>query len=209
MPTLHSSRRVIAGTIGTAAVVGLMFACQAARPKQANLASGDAAGRVYVAPGPVRRVLRLPLRRLQRPGRRLRPAVGPPAQGHPGLLAERRRTARATAKRRRRCCRRRYGFVPWDDTHHPELSQTDGVPDGRWLFINGNNTPRIARIDLTRFETDEILEIPNAAGGHASPFTTPNTEVHRLRHAVQRADPARPTSRSTTTRRTSRARSRS
>ena len=63
--------------------------------------------------------------------------------------------------------------MPWDDSHHPELSQTDGVPDGRWLFINGNNTPRVARIDLTRFETDEILEIPNAAGGHASPFTTP------------------------------------
>jgi nitrous-oxide reductase len=67
-----------------------------------------------------------------------------------------------------------YGFVPWDDTHHAELSQTNGVPDGRWLFINGNNTPRVARIDLTTFETTEILEIPNAAGGHASPFTTPD-----------------------------------
>ncbi len=69
-----------------------------------------------------------------------------------------------------------YGFVPWDDAHHPELSQTGGVPDGRWLFINGNNTPRIARLDLTRFETDEILEIPNSAGNHASPFVTSNTE---------------------------------
>ena len=69
-----------------------------------------------------------------------------------------------------------YGDIPWDDSHHPELSQTDGVPDGRWLFINANNTPRVARIDLTRFETDEILQIPNAAGGHASPFTTPNTK---------------------------------
>ncbi len=69
-----------------------------------------------------------------------------------------------------------FGTVPWDDTHHTELSQTDGVPDGRWLFINGNNTPRVARIDLTRFETDEILQIPNAAGGHASPFTTGNSE---------------------------------
>ena len=78
--------------------------------------------------------------------------------------------------RRRRCCRRPSASIPWDDSHHPELSQTDGVPDGRWLFINGNNTPRVARIDLTRFETDEILEIPNAAGGHASPFTTPNTK---------------------------------
>lgn len=69
-----------------------------------------------------------------------------------------------------------YGFIPWDDSHHPQLSQTDGIPDGRWLFINGNNTPRIARIDLTTFETVEIIEIPNSGGNHGSPFTTMNTE---------------------------------
>ena len=46
-----------------------------------------------------------------------------------------------------------WGFVPWDDAHHPQLSRTNGVTDGRWLFINGNNTPRVARIDLTTFET--------------------------------------------------------
>ena len=69
-----------------------------------------------------------------------------------------------------------FGFVPWDDAHHPELSQTNGETDGRWLFINGNNTPRIARIDLTTFETAEIIEIPNSGGNHSSPFTTQNTE---------------------------------
>jgi len=69
-----------------------------------------------------------------------------------------------------------FGFIPWDDSHHPELSQTDGVPDGRWLFINANNTPRVARIDLTKFETEEILQIPNSAGNHGSPFITPNSE---------------------------------
>ena len=69
-----------------------------------------------------------------------------------------------------------HGFIPWDDSHHPELSMTDGVPDGRWIFINGNNTPRVARIDLTTFETAEILEIPNSAGNHASPFITPNSD---------------------------------
>jgi nitrous-oxide reductase len=69
-----------------------------------------------------------------------------------------------------------HGFVPWDDSHHPELSQTDGETDGRWLFINGNNTPRIARIDLTVFETVQIIEIPNSGGNHSSPFTTENTE---------------------------------
>ncbi len=69
-----------------------------------------------------------------------------------------------------------YGFVPWDDAHHPELSQTNGVPDGRWIFINGNNTPRIARVDLTTFETAEIIEIPNSGGNHSSPFITANSE---------------------------------
>lgn len=69
-----------------------------------------------------------------------------------------------------------HGFIPWDDAHHPELSQTDGRPDGRWIFINGNNTPRIARVDLTTFETTEIIEIPNSGGNHSSPFTTENTE---------------------------------
>lgn len=69
-----------------------------------------------------------------------------------------------------------HGFVPWDDAHHPELSMTDGVPDGRYIFINGNNTPRIAKIDLKEFETTEIIEIPNSAGNHGSPFVTENTE---------------------------------
>ncbi len=69
-----------------------------------------------------------------------------------------------------------HGFIPWDDAHHPELSQTNGETDGRWIFINGNNTPRIARIDLTTFETVEIIEIPNSGGNHSSPFTTENTE---------------------------------
>ena len=69
-----------------------------------------------------------------------------------------------------------YGFVPWDDSHHPDISQTNGELDGRWIFINGNNTPRIARIDLKNFKTEEILEIPNSAGNHSSSFITENTE---------------------------------
>jgi nitrous-oxide reductase len=69
-----------------------------------------------------------------------------------------------------------YGFIPWDDSHHPQLSRTDGLADGRWIFINGNNTPRIARIDLEKFETVEILELPNTGGNHASSFPTSNNE---------------------------------
>ena len=69
-----------------------------------------------------------------------------------------------------------HGFIPWDDSHHPDISQTAGELDGRWVFINGNNTPRIAKIDLTTFETTEIIEIPNSAGNHSSSFVTENTE---------------------------------
>jgi nitrous-oxide reductase len=69
-----------------------------------------------------------------------------------------------------------HGFVPWDDSHHPDISQTNGVIDGRWVFINGNNTPRIAKIDLSTFETTEIIEVPNSAGNHSSSFVTENTE---------------------------------
>jgi nitrous-oxide reductase len=68
------------------------------------------------------------------------------------------------------------GFIPWDDLHHVELSQTNGEIDGRWVFGNANNTPRVARIDLKTFRTAEIIELPNSAGNHSSPFITENTE---------------------------------
>src|SRR5688572_8001019 len=69
-----------------------------------------------------------------------------------------------------------HGNVPWDDLHHVQLSQTNGEIDGRWVFGNANNTPRVARIDLKTFRTSEIIELPNSAGNHSSPFITENTE---------------------------------
>ncbi|RRN77281.1 nitrous oxide reductase, partial [Pseudoxanthomonas sp. SGD-10] len=69
-----------------------------------------------------------------------------------------------------------HGSVPWDDLHHVQLSKTDGEYDGKWVFVNANNTPRIARVDLTTFRTAEILELPNSGGNHSSPFITENTE---------------------------------
>lgn len=69
-----------------------------------------------------------------------------------------------------------YGFMPWDDSHQPEMSLTDAQPDGRWMFINANNTPRVVRIDLQSFTTREILELPNTGGNHASTFATENNE---------------------------------
>ncbi len=69
-----------------------------------------------------------------------------------------------------------HGFVPWDDLHHVQLSKTAGEYDGKWVFGNANNTPRVARIDLKTFRTEEIIELPNSAGNHSSPFITENTE---------------------------------
>jgi nitrous-oxide reductase len=69
-----------------------------------------------------------------------------------------------------------HGFVPWDDLHHTQLSKTDGEIDGRWCFANANNTPRVARVDLSTFRTAEIIELPNSGGNHSSPFITENTE---------------------------------
>ena len=144
----------------------LTFACQRATTKTGDLVSGDAAARVYVAPGEKDEfyafmsggfsgqvsVYGLPSGRMLK----VIPVFSQNPENAWGYSEETKPMLNTT-----------FGFVPWDDTHHTELSQTDGVPDGRWLFINGNNTPRIARIDLTRFETDEIIQIPNAAGGHA------------------------------------------
>lgn len=69
-----------------------------------------------------------------------------------------------------------HGFVPWDDLHHTELSQTNGEINGKWVFGNANNTPRLARIDLKTFRTAEIIELPNSGGNHSSPFGTENSE---------------------------------
>ena len=69
-----------------------------------------------------------------------------------------------------------HGLIPWGDSHHPDISQTNGSVDGRWVFINENNTPRIASISLETFETEEIIEIPNSAGNHSSSYVTENSE---------------------------------
>ena len=161
--------------LAAAGAIGLAYACAPRGQRQTSLITGDAAAKVYVAPGAYDEfyaflsggysgqiaVYGLPSGRLLR---QIPVFSQFPEDGY-GYNEETKPLLQTT-----------YGFVPWDDSHHPELSQTNGVPDGRWLFINANNTPRIARIDLTRFETDEIIQIPNSAGGHASPFTTPNSK---------------------------------
>jgi nitrous-oxide reductase len=153
-----------------------LIAFNACKPKNAgNAVSNDAAQKVYVAPGKYDEfynfvsggfsgqlsVYGLPSGRLLK----VIPVFSQDGQEGYGYSEETKDMLNTS-----------HGFVPWDDLHHVEASQTNGEIDGRWTFVNGNNTPRLARIDLKTFRTVEILEIPNSAGNHSSPFITENTE---------------------------------
>lgn len=64
----------------------------------------------------------------------------------------------------------------WGDAHHPALSETGGLYDGQWLFINDKANGRIAVIDLRDFETKQIVKNPLFLNDHGGAFVTPNTE---------------------------------
>jgi nitrous-oxide reductase len=66
--------------------------------------------------------------------------------------------------------------VPWGDTHHPALSETDGDYDGQFVFINDKANGRVAVIDLRDFETKQIVNNPLYLNDHGGTFVTPNTE---------------------------------
>jgi nitrous-oxide reductase len=63
----------------------------------------------------------------------------------------------------------------WGDTHHPMLSEKNGVFDGRYLWINDLANGRLARIRLDYFETDRIIKIPNLQGAHGIAVVSPDT----------------------------------
>jgi nitrous-oxide reductase len=164
------------GGIGLAITLFALQGCPAKRTKE--IITGDAASRVYVPPGSYDEfyaffsggfngqvmVYGLPSGRLLK----IIPVFSQFPENGYGYSEETKALLMTS-----------YGFVPWDDTHHPEVSQAKGALDGRWLFINANNTPRIARVDLGHkgtFKTEETLEIPNSAGNHASSYVTENTE---------------------------------
>jgi len=64
----------------------------------------------------------------------------------------------------------------WGDTHHPNLSETNGEYDGQFLFINDKANARLAVIDLRDFETKQLVKNPNAINDHGGAFVTPNTD---------------------------------
>jgi len=154
----------------------VFFSFYSCKPKNAgNAVSADAAQKVYVAPGKYDEfynfvsggfsgqlsVYGLPSGRLLR----VVPIFSNDPESGYGYSEETKPMLNTS-----------HGFIPWDDQHHLDLSQTNGEIDGRWIFANANNTPRVARVDLRTFHTAEILELPNSAGNHSSPFITENTE---------------------------------
>jgi len=66
--------------------------------------------------------------------------------------------------------------VNWADTHHPALSETAGVYDGEFVFINDKANARIAVIDLRDFEVKQIVKNPIAINDHGGTKVTPDTE---------------------------------
>ncbi len=161
----------VALLIGTTSVS--LYNCKPQAP--ADVAIGDAASKVYVAPGKYDEfynivsggfngqigVYGIPSGRLFR----ILPVFSVSPESGYGFSEETKPMLNTSN-----------GFVPWDDLHHIALSTTKGEHDGRWIFANGNNTPRVARVSFKSFRTEEILEIPNSGGNHSSPFITENTE---------------------------------
>ncbi|MCP5102935.1 MAG: hypothetical protein GY950_06140, partial [bacterium] len=63
------------------------------------------------------------------------------------------------------------------DTHHPSISRTNGVYDGRWIFINDKLHARVAKVSLSTFRTEQIVWIPNVHGGMHGTHVSPNTDL--------------------------------
>jgi nitrous-oxide reductase len=164
--------------VATATVAATMvygFACAPANRPAGAVGNADAASKVYVAPGQHDEfyafmsggfngqigVYGLPSGRLLK----IIPVFSQFPENGWGYSEETKPMLETT-----------FGNIPWDDLHHTALSQTNGEDDGRWIFVNANNTPRVARVDLNTFEASEILQIPNSGGNHGSPFITSNSE---------------------------------
>ena len=181
-------RSTALAAIAGIAIVGVLYACGARRGPSQSLITGDAASKVYVAPGSYDEfysflsggysgqvaVYGLPSGRLLK----LIPVFSQfPEDGY-GYNEETKPLLQTT-----------YGFMPWDDSHHPELSKTDGVPDGRWLFINGEQhaAHRAHRSHALRDRRDH----PDPELGRRTRVAVHDAghQVRRLGDALQRADP--------------------
>ena len=137
----------------------LFTACSGGSKNGALTSSSDAASRVYVAPGELDEfygffsggfsgqlsAYGLPSGRLLK----VIPVFSVDAEKAYGFSEETKPLLETS-----------WGFVPWDEAHHPSLSRTDGAPDGRWIFIpkpgNSISEPRKSsnRMENSRYMGD-------------------------------------------------------
>ncbi|HVW29628.1 MAG TPA: Sec-dependent nitrous-oxide reductase [Polyangiaceae bacterium] len=65
--------------------------------------------------------------------------------------------------------------ITWADVHHPNLSESKGDYDGKFLFVNDKANARVAVIDLKDFATKQIVANPLVSSDHGGAFVDPNT----------------------------------
>jgi len=65
--------------------------------------------------------------------------------------------------------------ITWADVHHPNLSETKGDYDGKFLFVNDKANARVAVVDLEDFMTKQIVANPLVSSDHGGAFVDPNT----------------------------------
>ena len=137
------------------------FACAPTTGSGVAGAGGDVASRVYVAPGSYDdyyaflsggfsgqlAVYGLPSGRLLK----VIPVFAQNPENGYGYNAETKAMLETT-----------WGNIPWDYTHHPSLSVTDGVHDGRWIFITANTRASRASISHPDDDRDHSDPIPPA-----------------------------------------------
>src|SRR3954463_9336363 len=112
----------IAGAIGIAAV---LYSCRSTT--KPSLVTGDASSKVYVAPGQYDEFYAFlsggfngQIAAYGLPSGRMLKFI-PVFSQHP-------ENGYAKNEETKPMLETSHGFVPWDDSHHPELSMTDGVP---------------------------------------------------------------------------------